>query len=811
MPAWIQDLRFALRSLRRTPTVTVPAVLTLALGLGANAVLFSVADGVLFRPLDFADPARLVHVWPEAHVAKREFRLLQEESRAFEDLGAYYAWASYAFTGFDTPEAVPGAAVTPGFFDTLGVPPLVGRTFRAGEEDPGAAPVVVLSHALWQRRFNADPGLVGRTVEIGGEPWEVIGVMPAGFHFPRRENQMWAPIEFDPDNAVDFGSHYLQVIGRLVPGVDAAAAQAETRALATRMAERFGYAEGFGAARTVEDLRTSMVERVRPALLVLLAAVGFVLLIATVNVANLLLARSAGRRREIAVRVAVGAGRGRLLRLLLGESLMLAVSGGLLGLMVAYWGFDALRALLPADTPRLHEIRLDGRLLAFSAVLTLGAGLLFGLAPALRTVGRALRDPGTGGLGRAAGERERSRLAGALVVAEVAFALLLVAGAGLSLKSFWNLVRVDTGFAIENVLSFRVLSPEDDFERWQAEETALVERLRALPGVTAAGGIQMLPLLNHGFNGGFEVEGRPVDPEGRRPQSNWRVVTPGYFDVLDIPVVEGRGLTGADRAGAPPVALVNRTLAEQMWPGESAVGKRLRHSQENLGRGAGETGDGGPRDWPWVTVVGVVADVHQDALDDPPDPEMYRPHAQNRRPTGLAFVVRTATPPEQAGEMIRAAVAEVIPGAPVSQLRTMDRVLADSVARPRLVMVLLTLFGALALSLGAVGIYGVLAHEVSRRVHEIGVRMALGAERRRVIALVLRRALLRVIVGLGLGLVAALGLARFLGSQLYGVGPLDPGVYAAVTALLLAVALAAAWLPGRRATRVDPMEALRVE
>ncbi|HEX6199167.1 MAG TPA: ABC transporter permease [Thermoanaerobaculia bacterium] len=801
-----QDLRYALRTLAASPAFTAAAVLTLALGIGANTAVFSVVDAVLLDPLDLPGEDRLFTVWedlsarggPETEWTGRAvFDAWRDGAEGFEGLTAVTGWAP-ALSGGDRPEVLDGALVSHEYFRVLGTEPVLGRGFLAEEETPGKDRVLVLSHGLWERRFGADPAVVGSEVTVNGAAYTVVGIAPEWLRPPIvQDAELWSPLDFEPVEG-DWGNYYLRVIGRLAPAVGAAAANAELEGIMARLGAEHP-ADLRDAGITLEPLRRTVVDDARTPLLALLGAVVLVLLVACTNVANLVLARAFGRDRELAVRTALGAGRRRLVGQLVTESLLLAAVGGAVGLAFGWVGMELLRSFAPAATPRLDEVALDGTVFAFTAAATALTGLLFGLVPAFL----ASRTPVTVALhegGRGGSSAGRARVRAGLVVAELALGLALLVGAGLLIRTLGALHGVDPGFRAEGVVAGRLIFPSavyPEAERAAAFVAETVARLEAEPGVEAAGAVSVLPLSGGQTDVSYGVEGR-IPPEGEEPAADYRVATPGYFDALGIPLARGRLFRPGDDAQAPLVAVVSEELARRAFPGEDPVGRRIKV--------------GGVRnaETPWRTVVGVVGGVRDNALAREPDPEIYLPLAQ--QPTrAMQVVARTATGGEGAAETLRRVVHGIDRAQPVSQVALLADRVHDSLAPQRFVTGLLAAFAGLALVLAAVGLYGVMAYAVGRRTREIGVRTALGARRGDVLALVLRQGAGLIVLGLALGALLAWGLARALAGLLYGVAPGDPVTFAGMAALLAVAALAATWLPARRAARLDPTEALRAE
>jgi putative ABC transport system permease protein len=796
-----RDLKYGVRMVASSPGFTVVAVVTLALGIAANTTIFTVIDGVLLRPLRYDHPERIVGFWGAGSWSPGELAFMREQSDSYEHIAAYFG-GDFALTGRDEPLSVTGVVASSNLLSVLGVQPALGRGFLPEEDEPGNTQVVLLSDGLWRRVFGADPAVVGRTVRLDDLSYEVIGVMPPGFRFPPREAALWVPLEMNPDAPDYRKSFYLGLVARLLPGVTLEQAQAELETVVPRLQKEFELPDGFDKLATppaVMSYQEQIVGNVRPALLVLLAAVGLVLLIACANVANLLLARAIGRNREIAIRSALGAGRRAIVRQLLAESTLLALLGGGLGLLVSVWGVDVVVSGLPGDSPRVDEIGVDPRVLVFCLGLSLLTVLLFGLAPALRA-SRANLSPSLTEGGRSGMQGARRRTREILVVAEVALAVVLVVAAGLLSRSFLALSRVDPGFSSSEVLSLRVNLASNDYAdrgRRLAFYDEVLERLANLPGVEAAGANWRLPVADSGAFQTLEVEGQPPAPDEPFRSVYWRTIAGDYFQAMGMPLLAGRAFSKVDRTDSPPVCVINQSMANRYWPEGDAVGKRI------------QTGLDGKR---WITVVGVTGDVKHNGLREEVQPLLYRPYSQSPRwIRNLSLVVHSSLDPEALSGSARGAVWAVDPNVPVFRVESMEQVLADSISSQRLTAALIGLFGALALALAAIGVFGVLSFTVSQRTNEIGIRMALGAGRSEVLRLVLREGMMLATVGVGLGVLGALALTRLLSGLLFGVGPTDPLTFAAVLALLTSVSFVACYLPGRRAAAVEPMVALRYE
>jgi predicted permease len=803
-----QDLRYGLRVLWKNPGFTVVAVLALALGIGANSAIFSVVNTVLLRPLPYRDPERLVMVWedrskqgyPRDTPAPANFIDWRDQNQVFEGMAAI-ASQSFNLTGAGEPERIDGKRVSASLFPLMGVEPLVGRTFTPEEDQPGANRVVVLSHGLWQRRFGSDRKIVGQPLTLNGESFMVVGVMPPHFRFPAREDELWVPIAFSPQAAAARGSHYLQVIARLKPGVTLEQARAEMETIAARLMQQYPNTNtNVGAA--LVPLHEHLVGDIKPALLVLLGAVGFVLLVACANVANLLLARAAGRQKEIALRVALGASRARLIRQFLTESLLLAALGGVVGLLLSLWGVNALKAFIPENISQAQAVAVDARVLGFTLLVSLLTGLIFGLAPATQASSFNLNETlKEGGRDSASGSRG-NRIRGLLVITEVAVSLVLLIGAGLLINSFLRLRGVDPGFRADNLLTMRVVLPEmkyPDQPRRTAFYAELVRRLEALPGVQSAAVTNWIPLVRQGDSLGITIEGQPAPAPGQNPSAVTRVVSPHYFRTMGIQLTRGREFVEQDTADSPRVVVISETMARRFWPGEDPLGKRLT------------TGGPAGAPIPWMEVVGVVKDVRQMELTADPKPQMYVPFTQPVffRPSHL--VVKTDVEPRTLATAVRKAVWEIDKDQPVSNVSTMEDVLSESIARQRFSMLLFGIFAALALILAAVGIYGVMSYSVAQRTREIGIRIALGAQRGDVLRLAVGGGLKLVLIGVVLGLAAAFALTRVMTSLLFGVSATDPATLVVISLVLISVAVLASYIPARRATKVDPMVALRYE
>jgi putative ABC transport system permease protein len=795
--------------LLKRPSFTLIVVLTMALGIGANTTIFSAIDAVLLNPLPYKDPERLMVVWetnkqlgPEMwdrnEVAIGNFLDWRSRNQVFDQLGSLF-YTDMNLTGAGDPQRIKSCVVTSNLFQVLGVQPMLGRSFVPEEEIPGHPHSVILSYELWQR-LGSDRDLINKSLTLNGHPVAVSGVMPAGFElqFPTSMHvEMWVPMTIDPGD-LNRSLNFLYALGRLKPGVSQEQAQAEMSLIASQLQQQYPETNAERGVRVV-PLHKQLVGKVESYLYMLFAAVGFVLLIACANVAGLLMARVTARYREVAVRMALGASRWRLIRQLLTESVILSVLSGLLGLLFAYGGIKLLVSLTPAEVPRLHEIGLHVPVFLWTLAISIVTGVLFGLAPAVQAskpdLNKALKESS----GRNPGSFQGNGLRNLLVVSEVAVALLLLVGAGLMTKSFVRLQQVNPGFDATNLLSMNLALPTQKYRRQQTNAfyDRLLERVRNLPGVKSVAGIDPLPLSNSNVMAPFVIEGAPVVALADRPEVGVRAITPDYFQTMSIPILQGRSFTEQDRENTPNVLIVNEALANRYWPNQNAVGKRLSFAED-------------PGKQAWEEIVGVVGNVKHKDLETEAKPEVYYPYQQS--PSNfMSLVVRTTSDPASMIPAIRSQVLSVDKDQPVSDIMTMEQRLAKSVASSRFVMLLLSTFSILALGLAAVGIYGVMAYLVTERTQEIGVRMALGAQKRDVLKLVVRKGMALAVIGAAIGLVASLALTRLMRSLLFEVTPTDWLTFVIASIVLLTVALLACYIPARRATKLDPLIALRYE
>ena len=804
-----KDVRYGLRSLLRRPGVTMIALVTLALGIGVNTAIFSAVDSVLLRPLPFKDSERLVSIWEQGlssgvkqnEVAPANFFDLRNQTQAFEGIGAHGP-QDINLTGDGEPERLSGELVTANVLSLLGVQPALGRTFLANEDQPGQHRVVVLSDALWQRRFNRDSSIVNRSITLNGQSFTVVGVMPRGFFYPERETELWIPWAMEPEQASGRGDHYLRLVARLRSGATIQQASADVASIGARLAAEYPKTNE-GLSFIVNSLHKDYAGDLRLPMLILFAAVGLVLLIACANVANLLLAQATTRRKEIAIRIALGARRWTIVRQLLVESLLLAGAGGLLGVLGAFWGLEALSKLLPDSLSKLQNVSIDARVLLFTLGVSVLTAVVFGGVPALlaarakpgETLGDVARDAAGGSSGR--------HVRRVLIVSEVALAVVLLVGAGLLIRSFQLLRQVNTGFNTENLLTMSMVLPMPKYREPEARRAfydEVLQRVNEIPGVESAGVITFLPLSFNGMNFSFSVEGQTSPGDMKLPFALYRVVSPDYFRAMGIALQRGRFFEGSDNADSQPVIMISQRLAEQYWPGQDPTGKRLKI---------------GPLDSPnpWLTVVGVVGDVRQAGLYGDPRMDLYAPYAQERRGfvTPRNLVLRTKGDATAVAGAVRQAVWAVDKDQPISNVRTMDEVFAAAISRERFQALMLGLFAALALVLACVGLYGLIAYAVAQRTHEIGVRMALGAQPSDVLRLVLRQGMGLTIAGLIVGIAIGSVATPVLTDMLFGVTPRDPLTFIGVPVLLLLVAFLACYIPARRATRIDPLVALRCE
>jgi predicted permease len=811
----LSDLRFALRQLAKSPGFTFVAVLTLALGIGANTAIFTLVNAVILRPLPFANPEQLMLVWnnnsregiPDDITSWPTFNDWRTQNRTFASMAGYNP-GNVNLTGSGEPEQVPSCGAGDKFFETLGVTPFLGRWFTDEEQTEGKDGVAIISHGLWLRRFAGDPTVIGRDIQISGRPRTIVGVMPPNFALPARTD-VYYPIAPSTQTRNARNSFWLPVLGRLNPGVTLAQAQADLDTITANIIRQNPGQEGYLV--NVVGMHAWFVRNVRTALWVLLGAVGCVLLIGCANLANLLLARGVARRREIAVRIALGASRGQIVRQLLVESVLLAFGGGALGVLLGVWGLDLIKTLGAASLPQLATIAINPTVLGVTAAVSIACGLAFGLVPAWQASRtdphEALKDGGRGSSASRSAQLTRA----SLVVAQAALAVVLLVGAGLLLRSFWKLAQVETGLRGDGLVSMPLSLPRakyNDGPKTAAFQAQLSERLAGVPGVQSAS-LTTAILLERLHNSGiFTVEGRPNPPGERRLELPIDSASPDYFSTMGIPLVEGRTFNAADIIGAPRVAIINETMARQFWPGQSPLGRRFIFG--DLPAPGATDASGQPRTPNWITVVGVVKDTRRQGADRPIRIESWLPMGQ--RPAGRFLVVaRTALPAPVIARSLREAVWSIDKDLPVPRVQPVAELLDSTTAQRRLNMVLLGAFAGLALLLAALGVYGVMAYSVNQRTGEFGIRLALGAQPGDLLRLVFANAARLISLGLGLGLIVSLALAQVVSTLLYGVGARDWITYAGVTLVLALAALLAAWLPARRAAKVDPMTALRAE
>ena len=810
-----QDLKHGLRVLLKNPGFTATAIIVLALGIGANTAIFSIVNAVLLRPLPFGDPARLVQVWhvppPKSFPGMTQFSVSaanyvdwHEQNHVFEKM-AIYSGSSLNLTGREQPEALQGAAVSSDFFSTLRAQPLIGRTFTADEDQPGKNHVVILSYGLWKSRFAADPNIAGRQVNFDGQPYTVAGVMGEKFALPGWA-QYWTPMAWTDKERAVRGEHHYMVIARLKPGVTMPQAKAEMNTISTRLEQQYPEDDkGWGA--TIVPLREQMVGEVRPALLILLGAVAFVLLIACANVANLVLAKTFGRRKEIAIRVALGASSSRVLQQILAETVLLSITGGLLGLLLAHFGIILILKFLADNLPKATTVNLDPGVLAFTLFLSIVTGLIAGLVPALRLTKTNVNDSLKQGLGKTDSDSGGNRTRGMLVISEVALSLILLVGAGLMIRSLWLLSSVDAGIDPHNVLTMTVMVPRHKYVR-ATDEIAFFNRVLAqvhgLPGVTSVGLIDSLPLSGDGSHQPVAIEGRPVLPLSEQPEVDTRLISAGYLKTMRVPLHRGREFTDADSTDRPAVVLISESMAKRFWPNEEPLGRHLTMSF-----------------YPGISreIVGIVGDVKMDGLDlAASQATVYMPFSQLAASSladwhsfPMQMAVRTSSPPNNMVSAVTSAVHAIDSDQPVTDVMSMDDLIATSLSQRRFSMLLLAAFAGLALLLAAVGIYSVLAFAVRRRVREIGIRMALGAEIKDILQLIVTEGMKPALIGVAIGLAGAVALGRVLASLIYGISATDPLTFTAVAALLCLVAFMASVIPALRAARIEPTRALRDE
>jgi putative ABC transport system permease protein len=807
METFLQDIRYGARTLRRSPGFTAVAVVALALGIGGNSAIFSVVNAVLLRPLPYAEPHRIMRIFASAHergldqtpISFQRATAIAEQNHVFEQAGSY-VFDTANLTGVDEPLQLAAIRMSSAVLDVIKVKPAAGRNFLPEEDKPGGAQVVILSHGLWQRQFASAPDIVGKPIALDGGSYTVVGIMPTNFNFPGGEIDCWLPRAFEASflnrEAIERGAGFLSMVGRLRPGVTRQQAQDEMERIAEANKIPDHPDATFGVL--VIPLPEVVTQGVRPTLFILLGAVTFVLLIACANVANLLLAKAAGRQKEIAVRSALGASRGRLIRQFLTESVLLALMAGALGVLLASWGVALLVSAATGSIPRATEITVDGRVLGFTLIVAVLTGVIFGLAPALQAsnvdLNTALKDTSRG----SGGGLRRARVRSGLVVTEVALSVVLLIGAGLLIRSFVLLQNVDPGFNPQQLLVANISLPSSRYSRTEqraAFYTQLCQELSALPGVVSAGAAQSLPLTGSDSRTLVAIDGRPVPPLAERPIVSMGIVSPEYFRAMGIPLLRGRFFTDHDIESSPTTVIINQSFARRFFPDEDPIGKRM------LGGGA----------QPQVReIVGIVGDVRHNALDTSPAEALYL--SSNQRPQlAMSVVVRTSGPPSSVSGAIRSRVLSIDKDQPIASVQTMQEIVSSSISNQRFTLLLLGLFAAVALALAAIGIYSVMAYTVTQRTGEIGLRMALGAQTRDVLKLVVGQGMAMALIGIGVGLGGAFALTRVMSSLLFSIGATDPITFIAIPLILGGVGLAACFVPARRAAKVDPMIALRYE
>lgn len=800
-----QDFRYAVRGMLRQPSFSLVVIATLALGIGANTAIFSVVNGILLRPLPYDNPDRIVrfvHAEPYTSVSEGEFIDYKRDMRAFEKLSAFNS-GEVSLTSGDEPTRVTATRVSSDFFPILGAQPVLGRLFSPDEYTPSGPRVILISHALWTSRFGGDSSIVGAEISIGGRPITVVGILPEQFDYPSTTTSLWSPMRLNPDSLWGRNNHYMTMIGRLAPGASIASATKEANVLAAQWKQQFPdiYGDQVMTAH-VQSLADSITGGTRPFLFALLGAVGFVLLIACVNVANLFLARGESRRREVAIRSALGASQGRLSAQMMTESMAYALAGGVLGVLVAYAAQGALIAAAPASIPRLSEVRLDASVLTFSALLVVMTGTLFGLYPAMRmSRGHSSQSLRSGNIGAAQGRGITMRRM--MVVSEVALAVMMLAGAGVMLRSLWKLQATELGFDPSRVMTAQVSLPSSAYsgERAVAFFDDVVKQLAATPGVTHAAAARSLPIVGGGDRWSIMIDNIVLRTIGESPSAAPQQVTPDFFRAMSIPIVAGRSFTDQDRLGAPMVAMVNEALARQLWKDADPIGRTIKMFNDEAA---------------WATVVGVVKDTRAEGLTEAVPPTMYFPHAQASRSNyssalTMTFVVKTAGNPAAITPALRSAIRSLDGTLPITQVRTMDDVIAGSIAGRHFSTTLIALFAALALILAGIGIYGVIAFNVSQRTSEIGLRVALGAQRTAVVGLVLKQSLTMTSIGIVIGLLGAIAIAQTARSMLIGVSSYDPMTLATAALSIAVVSIIAGVVPARRALGVSPLQALKSE